>query len=59
MAIPKRSYILQEVVTDEGTSYRISFRDGHGKIQKLYVSHNFYMAFRSCFVFSNGTIQRP
>lgn len=46
MAIPKRSYWLREVVTEEGTSYHISFRDGQGKIQKLCVSYDFYMAFR-------------
>lgn len=46
MAIPKRSYWLREVVTETGTSYHISFRDGQGKIQKLCVSYDFYMAFR-------------
>lgn len=46
MAIPKRSYWLREVVTEAGTSYHISFRDGQGKIQKLCVSYDFYMAFR-------------
>ena len=30
MAIPKRSYWLREVVTEAGTSYHISFRDGQG-----------------------------
>lgn len=46
MAIPKRAYWLREVVTETGTSYHISFRDGQGKIQKLCVSYDFYMAFR-------------
>lgn len=46
MAIPKRAYWLREVVTEEGTSYHISFRDGQGKIQKLCVPYDFYMAFR-------------
>lgn len=46
MAIPKRSYWLREVVTEDGTSYHISFRDGQRKIQDLCVSYDFYMAFR-------------
>ena len=46
MAIPKRTYWLREVVTENGTSYHISFRDGQGKIQKLCVPYDFYMAFR-------------
>lgn len=46
MAIPKRSYWLREVVTEGGTSYYISFRDGQGKIQELCVPYDFYMAFR-------------
>lgn len=46
MAIPKRSYWLREVVTEDGTSYHISFRDGQGKIQELCVPYDFYMAFR-------------
>nr|WP_318686733.1 sigma factor-like helix-turn-helix DNA-binding protein [uncultured Acetatifactor sp.] len=46
MAIPKRSYWLREVVTENGTSYHISFRDGQGKIQELCVPYDFYMAFR-------------
>lgn len=46
MAIPKRSYWLREVVTENETSYYISFRDGQGKIQELCVPYNFYMAFR-------------
>lgn len=46
MAIPKRSYWLREVVTKDGTSYHISFRDGQRKIQDLCVSYDFYMAFR-------------
>ena len=46
MAIPKRSYWLREVVTEDGTSYHISFRDGKGKIQELCVPYDFYMAFR-------------
>ena len=46
MAIPKRSYWLREVMTEGGTSYYISFRDGQGKIQELCVPYDFYMAFR-------------
>ena len=46
MAIPKRSYWLREVVTEDGTSYHISFRDGQGKTQELCVPYDFYMAFR-------------
>lgn len=46
MAIPKRSYWLREVVTEDRTSYYISFRDGQGKIQELCVPYDFYMAFR-------------
>ena len=46
MAIPKRSYWLREVVTENGTSYHISFRDGQGKIQELCVPYDFYIAFR-------------
>lgn len=46
MAIPKRSYWLREVVTEDGTSYHISFRDGQRKIQELCVPYDFYMAFR-------------
>lgn len=46
MAIPKRSYWLREVMTENGTSYYISFRDGQGKIQELCVPYDFYMAFR-------------
>lgn len=46
MVIPKRSYRLREIVTEKGTNYYISFRDGRGKIQELSVSYNFYMAFR-------------
>lgn len=46
MAIPKRSYWLREIVTEGGTSYHISFRDGQGKIQELCVPYDFYMAFR-------------
>ena len=46
MAIPKRSYWLREVVTEDGMSYHISFRDGQGKIQELCVPYEFYMAFR-------------
>lgn len=46
MAIPKRSYWLREVVTEDGTNYHISFRDGQGKIQELNVPYDFYMTFR-------------
>ena len=46
MAIPKRSYWLRKVVSEEGMSYHISFRDGQGKIQELCVSYDFFMAFR-------------
>ncbi len=45
MAIPKRSYWLREVVTEAGTSYHISFRDGQGKIQKLCVPMTFTWRF--------------
>ena len=33
MAIPKRSYWLREVVTEDGTSYHISFRTGREKLK--------------------------
>lgn len=33
-------------MTEDGTSYHISFRDGQRKIQDLCVSYDFYMAFR-------------
>lgn len=33
-------------MTEGGTSYHISFRDGQGKIQELCVPYDFYMAFR-------------
>ena len=46
MAIPKRAYWLRKVVSEEGMSYHISFRDGQGKIQELCVSYEFFMAFR-------------
>ena len=46
MALPKRSYWLREIETEEGTSYHISFRDLQGKIQELNVPYDFYMAFR-------------
>ena len=40
MAIPKRSYWLREAVTENGTSYHISFWDGQGKIQELCVPYD-------------------
>ncbi|MDE8735114.1 sigma factor-like helix-turn-helix DNA-binding protein [Eubacteriales bacterium DFI.9.88] len=46
MVIPKRSYRLREIVTEKGTNYYISFRDGQGKFQELSVPYDFYMAFR-------------
>ena len=46
MMMPKRSYWIREVVTEKGISYHISFRDGQGKIQKICVPYDFYMAFR-------------
>lgn len=46
MAIPKRAYMLQAIETENGMSYHISFRDGTGKMQKLNVAYDFYMAFR-------------
>ncbi len=46
MAIPKRAYMLQAIETENGTSYHISFRDGTGKVHRLNVSYDFYMAFR-------------
>lgn len=46
MAIPKRAYMLQTIETENGTRYYISFRDGTGKVHRLKVSYDFYMAFR-------------
>ena len=46
MAIPKRAYMLQAIETENGTNYHISFRDGTGKVHRLKVTYDFYMAFR-------------
>lgn len=45
MAIPKRSYWLRKIVTAEGTSYHVSFRDWQGKIQELNVPYDFIWRF--------------
>lgn len=42
----RKTYILREEVTENGTIYHISFRDGQGKFQELCVPYDFYMAFR-------------
>lgn len=41
-----RIYILREEVTENGTRYFISLKDGQGISHKLNVSYDFYMAFR-------------
>jgi RNA polymerase sigma factor (sigma-70 family) len=41
-----RTYILREKVTEDGTRYFISFKDGQGISYELSVSYDFYMAFR-------------
>jgi DNA-directed RNA polymerase specialized sigma24 family protein len=41
-----RTYILREEVTEDGTRYFISFKDGQGISYELNVSYDFYMAFR-------------
>ena len=41
-----RTYILREEVTEGGTRYFISFKDGQGISYELNVSYDFYMAFR-------------
>ena len=41
-----RTYILREKVTENGTRYFISFKDGQGISYELNVSYDFYMAFR-------------
>ncbi len=41
----RKTYILREEVTENGTIYHISFRDGQGKFQELCVPYDFYMAF--------------
>lgn len=46
LVVRERSYWLRKVVSEEGMSYHISFRDGQGKIQELCVSYDFFMAFR-------------
>ena len=42
----RRTYILREEVTENGTRYFISFKDGQGISYELNVSYDFYMAFR-------------
>lgn len=42
----RRTYILREEVTENGTRYFISFKDGQGISNELNVSYDFYMAFR-------------
>ena len=42
----RKTYILREEVTENGTIYHISFRVGQGKYQELCVPYDFYMAFR-------------
>lgn len=42
----RRTYILREEVTENGTRYFISFIDGQGISHELNVSYDFYMAFR-------------
>ena len=42
----RRTYILREEVTEDGTRYFISFKDGQGISYELNVSYDFYMAFR-------------
>ena len=42
----RRTYILWEEVTENGTRYFISFKDGQGISYELNVSYDFYMAFR-------------
>ncbi len=41
-----RTYILREEVTENGTRYFISFKDGQDISHELNVSYDFYMAFR-------------
>ncbi len=41
-----RTYILREKITENGTRYFISFKDGQGISYELNVSYDFYMAFR-------------
>ena len=42
----RRTYILREEVTENGTRYFISFKDGQDISHELNVSYDFYMAFR-------------
>ena len=42
----RRIYILREEVTENGTRYFISFKDGQGISHELNVPYDFYMAFR-------------
>ena len=42
----RRTYILWEEVTENGTRYFISFKDGQDISHELNVSYDFYMAFR-------------
>lgn len=42
----RRTYILREEVTENGTRYFISFKDGQDISHELNVPYDFYMAFR-------------
>ena len=46
MAYRVKTYTLREEVTEDETSYFISFKDGQGISYELNVSYDFYMAFR-------------
>lgn len=46
MAYRVKAYTLREEVTENGTSYFISFKDGQGDFHELNVSYDFYMAFQ-------------
>ena len=46
MLFRSRTYILREEVTENGTRYFISFKDGQDISHELNVSYDFYMAFR-------------
>ena len=41
-----RAYMLQQVVTEEGTQCFIDFKDGQGVFHELNVPYDFFMAFR-------------
>lgn len=46
MAYRAKAYTLREEITEDGTKYFISFKDGQGDYHELEVSHVFYMEFR-------------